>query len=118
VTALYEIVPTAASLASSAAPMLSVKLSHANAESGRIETAEQTLGETVQDLATAPADLKFAIAVAEFGLILRGSPHSPNANLASVLAAAKAGRGHDTSGDRAGFVELVRKAQALVARSG
>jgi hypothetical protein len=118
VTALYEIVPSNTSTGTSADRMLTVRLSHANPQSGRAEVAEQTLAEAVQDFASAPGDLKFALAVAEFGLILRGSPHKANANLASVLASAESGRGRDVAGDRAGFVELVRKAQALVASSG
>jgi Ca-activated chloride channel family protein len=118
VTALYEVVPNAATTGTPADQMLTVRLSHRNPETGRTEVAEHALANAASDFATAPPDLKFAVAVAEFGLILRGSAPTANANLASVLASAEAGRGHDPAGDRAGFIELVRKAQALVSSSG
>jgi Ca-activated chloride channel family protein len=118
VTALYEVVPNTALTGTPADQMLTVKLSHRNPESGRTEVAEHPLANAASDFATAPPDLKFAVAVAEFGLILRGSAEMANANLVSVLASAEAGRGRDPAGDRAGFIELVRKAQALMASSG
>ena len=62
----------------------------------------------------ASADFKFAAAVAEFGMILRDSPHKGSATLADVIALAEAGSETDTGGYRAEFIELVRKAGKLV----
>ncbi|MEY2540201.1 MAG: Ca-activated chloride channel, partial [Verrucomicrobiota bacterium] len=61
----------------------------------------------------ASGDLKFAAAVAEFGMILRGSEHKGNGTLGAVLEWAQEGKGADPNGYRAGFIELVRKAQTL-----
>ncbi|HTH19226.1 MAG TPA: YfbK domain-containing protein, partial [Candidatus Udaeobacter sp.] len=61
----------------------------------------------------APADLKFAAAVAEFGMILRDSDYKGDGTFAAVLEWAEEGKGKDTNGYRSGFIELVRKAQAL-----
>jgi Ca-activated chloride channel family protein len=61
----------------------------------------------------ASADFKFAAAVAEFGMLLRDSEHKGSGTFAAVLEWAQQGKGGDTNGYRAGFIELVRKAQAL-----
>jgi Domain of unknown function (DUF3520)/von Willebrand factor len=61
----------------------------------------------------APQDLKFAAAVAEFGMILRDSEYKGNGTLQQVLEWAQEGKGADVNGYRTDFIELVRKAQAL-----
>ncbi len=58
-------------------------------------------------------DYRFASAVAEFGLLLRDSPHKGKANWRSVVERAESGRGADPSGHRAEFLELARKAGSL-----
>ena len=118
VTALYEVVPAPASRVLDTTTMLTVKLSHREPDGGAAEPARQTLEGAVQDFANAPADFKFAAAVAEFGMVLRASPHSETASVRSAIASAEAGRGGDATGDRARFIELARKAQALLAGSG
>jgi Ca-activated chloride channel family protein len=64
--------------------------------------------------AGASADFKFAAAVAEFGMILRGSPHKGTSSLADVLAWAQAGTDSDAGGYRSEFTVLVQQAQALL----
>ncbi len=63
--------------------------------------------------AVAPKDLKFAAAVAEFGMILRDSAYKGYGTFENVLEWAVEGKGADREGDRADFIELVRKAQVL-----
>ena len=60
--------------------------------------------------ADASTDFKFAAAVAEFGMILRDSPHKGNGTLADVLTWAQAGSDNDDGGYRAEFIrfEIVR----------
>jgi Ca-activated chloride channel family protein len=58
-------------------------------------------------------DFKFAAAVAEFGMILRGSAYKGNANLDQVLDLARQGKGDDEDGYRAEFLQLVKLAQSL-----
>ncbi len=62
----------------------------------------------------ASADFKFAAAVAEFGMILRGSPHKGSGTLAEVKAWAEAGTDGDVGGYRGEFIALVRQAEALL----
>ena len=77
-----------------------------------------TIGDDTQiypfaSIGQAPQDLKFAAAVAEFGMILRDSEYKGNGTLGKVLEWAQEGKGSDANGYRAEFIELVRKAQAL-----
>lgn len=66
--------------------------------------------------AAATDDFKFAAAVAEFGMLLRESPHKGEASFKSVRKLAKEGRGSDAEGYRAEFLELVDQAEALAGR--
>lgn len=65
----------------------------------------------------ASTDFRFAAAVAEYGMILRNSPHRGNSSLGDVLAWASAGaasNADDPRGLRNDFVSLVRRTQALM----
>ncbi len=58
-------------------------------------------------------NLKFASAVAQFGLILRDSRYKGNSNFNSILSLAQNSRGSDLKNYRGEFVELVTKAGGL-----
>ena len=122
VTALYEIVPAslqvgAASAAKdealAAAELLSITLSHKDPENGQSAVVAQSLRGEVREFSEASTDFRFAAAVAQFGMVYRDSPHKGNGSLAAVLELAEKAKGRDQSGYRAGFVELVEKAQTL-----
>jgi Ca-activated chloride channel family protein len=138
VTALYEVVPAGAnanpaasvppvdplkyaSKAKSTEPgaanesgeMLTVKLRHQNPDGDKSELLERAVTDNGAGFEKATADFKFAAAVAEFGMLLRDSEHKGNGSLGAVLEWAQEGKGSDPNGYRAGFIELVRKAQAL-----
>jgi len=66
-----------------------------------------------RQFANASPDFKFAAAVAEFGMLLRDSQFKGSGTLGAVLEWAQEGKGIDSNGYRAGFLELVRKAEAL-----
>ncbi|HEY8570135.1 YfbK domain-containing protein, partial [Microbulbifer sp.] len=61
----------------------------------------------------ASPDLRFATAVAGFGLLLKNEPLS-NFGYDEVVAIAQMARGEDINGERAEFVRLVKTADALV----
>jgi Ca-activated chloride channel family protein len=65
----------------------------------------------------AGADVRFAAAVAAFGMILKDSPYKGNATLQWVLDTASGSVGQDRGGYRSEFVSLVRKAILLSDRS-
>jgi len=93
--------------------LLSAKLQLKIPGSDAVRSIECVVTDTGSDFANAPQDLKFAAAVAEFGMILRDSEFKGNGTLNKVLEWAQEGKGSDANGCRAEFIELVRKAQAL-----
>jgi secreted protein with Ig-like and vWFA domain/anti-sigma factor RsiW len=141
VTALYEIVPVGAennpavgvpavdelkyaaktvgakSAVTNSAELLTVKLRYKQPAGDVSAKLEFPLTDAGGRFEQASADFKFAAAVAEFAMILRDSPHKGAATLGDVLAwaaAATAHSGADAGGHRGEFLDLVRKAQALV----
>lgn len=131
VTALYELIPPGEAVdlpkvdelkyqqSPKAAPaaksddLMTVKLRYKRPDgdtSDKIEVPVTTEGVAID---AASADLKFAAAVAEFGMLLRNSPHKGTSDWPSVLALAASGRGADSHGDRAEFIDLVRAAEKL-----
>jgi Ca-activated chloride channel family protein len=65
----------------------------------------------------ASADFKFAAAVAEFGMLLRGSRYKGQASYDSAAELARASLGADLQGRRAEFVKLVESARSLSERA-
>ena len=111
-TAAHTQMPTVAGEASE--PLLTAKLQLKTRGNGAaVGFIQRTLSDTGFDFAAAPSDLKFAAAVAEFGMILRDSEYKGNGSLQQVIEWAQQGAGADMNGYRADFIELVRKAQAL-----
>jgi Ca-activated chloride channel family protein len=145
VTALYEIVPTANAAQS---PVISEPLKYqpqdkvatepdARAAAGPVSSelltlklrykeptgVESTLREfPLEDAGgsfeNASTNLRFAAAVAEFGMLLRTSDHRGQASLAHVTATAAGALGADPGGLRAEFLDLVREAGALLPHGG
>jgi Ca-activated chloride channel family protein len=93
--------------------MLTVKLRYKKPDQNKSELIERAVTDTNATFENAPIDLKLAAAVAEFGMILRDSQYKGNGTFGAVLEWAQEGKGSDANGYRAGFIELVRKAQAL-----
>jgi Ca-activated chloride channel homolog len=62
---------------------------------------------------TASPEFRFQTAVAEFGLLLKGSAYRGVANFEEVIAAARGSLGADPDGYRAEFVKLAQAAQSL-----
>ena len=80
------------------------------AESTRMDVP---LADRAVAFARADPDVRFAAAVAAFGMILKDSPYKGDATLAWVLDTASGSAGQDRGGYRDEFVSLVRKAIAL-----
>jgi Ca-activated chloride channel family protein len=73
---------------------------------------EAPIGRDVESssVAAATAEVRFAVAVAAFGQLLRGDPHTGGFGYDAVLALAGGARGEDPFGYRAEFLNLVRLA--------
>jgi len=147
VTALYEIVPAGAGVADPSASippvdplkyqapnsasvatapldtkasqeMVTVKLRYKKPDGDRSELTERSFVDNGSKFENAAPDLKFAAAVAEFGMILRDSQYKGQGTIGAVIEWAQEGKGRDGEGYRAGFIELARKTQALRRREG
>jgi len=128
VTAFFEVVPAGASEnpATVVPPgdsrkssdqesneMLTAKLRYKKPSNNKSELIQRSAVDEGKQFASASPDFKFAAAVAEFGMLLRESEFKGNGTLEAVREWAKEGKGIDANGYRAGFLELVRKAEAL-----
>lgn len=139
VTALYEVVPagSGADPASSVPPvdplkygtnrtdaangspeMVTVKLRHKKPDGDASELTERAFTDNGSKFENAAPDLKFAAAVAEFGMLLRDSQYKGKGTMGAVIEWAQEGKGLDRAGYRAGFIEMARKAQSLRPREG
>ena len=133
VTALYEVVPAGAKVPGSvdalkyqpeksAAPaakvegpatneMLTVKLRYKKPTEETSQLIEQPVKDSDDAIEKSSPDFRFAAAVAEFGMLLRGSNQSGGANWDHVYKLAADAEGRDEGGYRAEFLELVGKAK-------
>jgi Ca-activated chloride channel family protein len=98
--------------------LLTVKVRFKKPDSffGWRRSLEFPLVDTSTPFARASADFRFAAAVAQFGMILRGSPYRGDATLADVSAWASsaASPADDPGGYRTEFIDLVRKTQGIM----
>jgi len=90
--------------------LMTVKLRYKPADGDRSSLV--TIPVAGRDTAS-PKHLGFAAAVAEFGMLLRGSEYKADATWADAARLAAAHRGEDPDGYRAEFVRLVDLAAAL-----
>jgi len=134
VTALYEIIPagskeplvsvdrlkyqavatTAAAQASG--ELMTVKLRYKRPKGSKSILLTTSVIDRHVALSRTSADFRFASAVAEFGLLLRKSPHRGKASYSSLVARARHALGKDKAGYRFEFVKLAQKA-AILGRS-
>ena len=93
--------------------LLTVKLRWKRPEATESTGLEVPLTDRGPAFDEAPADLRFAAAVAGYGMILRGSDQGGEATLPQVAKIATGALGGDEGGYRAEFLDLVRKAESL-----
>lgn len=137
VTALYELIPTGAGTEQAVTGDLRYQTQRKTVDSEELmqikvrykEPDGDTSTEMVEqvpapggwsegpDFAAASEDTRFAAAVAAFGMILRGSEYSGDADLKWVQRTASKAIGDDPGGYRAGFVSLAGKARDLGAQA-
>jgi Ca-activated chloride channel family protein len=65
------------------------------------------------DLEETSDNFRFSAAVAEFGMILRGSDFNTDGSIAHVVDLAKNAKGEDEEGYRAEFLKLVKTSESL-----
>ncbi len=130
-TALYEIIPVGVALDGSGATLryqnprentptaaqsgelLTVRLRFKNTDGSNGAEMVRTAIDRDQVIDECSNDLRFATAVAEFGLLLRDSDYMHRASFDQILSLARSARGEDLHGYRGEFIQLVETAQAI-----
>jgi Ca-activated chloride channel family protein len=135
VTALYEIVPKGVAMPVTgkvdslryqtvlpaisteqekfSGEVLAVKVRYKAPDAEKSKALSFYLKGSPEAMATASANLRFASAVASFGMLLRNSEYKGSSTYRSVLALAENALGDDTEGYRKEFLQLVSKAQGI-----
>ncbi|WP_064197649.1 MULTISPECIES: VWA domain-containing protein [Emticicia] len=132
VTALYEIVPVGIesaylknidqlkyqtenglSVAAKSNEVLTVKLRYKSPDENKSRLMEKVITDQQKSFDKTSENFRFAVAVAEFGLILRQSEFKGMANYEQVIDLAKNAKGSDDEGYRAEFIKLVKTAKML-----
>ena len=136
VTALYEVVPAGQKVenpgvdelkyarpseqpqGTGSDELLTVKLRYKEPDGDVSKPLNVGVADSRNAYANASADFKFAAAVAEFGMLLRGSRYKGQASYDSAAQLARASVGTDLRGRRTEFVNLVESARSLSERAG
>ena len=109
VTALYEVVMKPQTKGAIATVKLRYKEPAGDVSRLIVSSAVDEGRETFN----ASPDMQFAAAIAEFGMLLRNSPHKGSASFAEVLQLARAARGEDLDGLREEFIRMTESARSL-----
>jgi len=92
---------------------LKIRYKRPGEDKSRLLTASITDNSRFDSIDIAPNDTRFAVAVAAYGLKLRGDDYMDGINWQAVTDLALNAKGLDRFGHRAEFVELTRSAQAI-----
>lgn len=136
VTALYEIVPAGQKIenpgvdelkyarpseepsGTGTGELMTVKLRYKEPDGDVSKPLNFGVVDSRTAYANASADFKFAAAVAEFGMLLRGSRYKGQASYDNAAQLARASVGADLQGHRSEFVKLIESARTLSERAG
>jgi Ca-activated chloride channel family protein len=137
VTALYEIIPVGVKsdfyqtvdplkyqkneeevpqIAFDSREVLTLKLRYKKPDGDKSKLITTTLLARDKDWKDTSENFRWSAAVAEFGLLLRESKYSQDADVASVIKLAKSARGEDEEGYRREFIRLVESSSFLASR--
>lgn len=129
VTALYELVPPgadaltssvdplkyqAAHVTTSSPEMLTLKLRYKEPESETSKLLTYTVSDSKADVTAASNNLRFASAVAEFGMLLRNSKHKGDATYDEARQLAQKSLGRDYEGYRRDFLTMIDDAERVM----
>ena len=114
VTALYEIVPKG----NVTGEIAKLRLRYKEPKGDSSKLIETHIIDNGTSAYAASPDMQFASAIAEFGMLLRNSPHKGTATFADVAALARAARGVDLEGYREELLRMVDTSRALSGESG
>jgi Ca-activated chloride channel family protein len=130
VTALYEIIPagsdeavpgidplkyqqTQVTAAAGSDELMTVKLRYKLPDGDKSTLLSHAIRDASTPLAQTSADFRFATAVAEFGMLLRNSPHKGKGSYEAVLQRAEGALGADREGYRKEFLLMVGQTRLM-----
>lgn len=129
VTALYEVVPAGQKVENDGIELkysqvkpsetnfsdelLTVKLRYKEPKEDTSKLLTIGLIDKNNSIENASDNLKFASAVAQFGLILRDSRYKGSANFSNLTSLANSSLGNDLKGYRSDFISMIEKAKRL-----
>lgn len=130
VTALYEIIPQGVNssfiketdalkyqqntVKESSTELLTVKMRYKEPDGDKSKLMSVPVTSEMLKLENASADLKFAAAVAQFGMLLRGSEYQQNTNLDNTLRLAQSAKENDKEGYKAELIQLIKNTKLLM----
>jgi Ca-activated chloride channel family protein len=134
VTALYEIVPVGvaddysnsvdplkyqktATASATASPysdeLMTIKFRYKQPDSDVSKMSAVIVKDHPVSFNSTSADFRFASAVAEFGMLLRGSESKQNSSFDQAISIARSAKGNDEDGYRSEFIRLAETAKSL-----
>jgi Ca-activated chloride channel homolog len=133
VTALYEIIPTGvktdiklpdidplkyqkppvSDMGKDSDELMQVKLRYKAPTGSTSKLISQPIGDGKSTIQNASENLKFAAAIAMYGMMLRESDLKGNTSYSSILQLANQAKGEDRRGYRQAFIDLVQSSQQI-----
>ena len=131
VTALYEVIPVGLKydftksvdplkyqsnekkIVSNTGEIMTIKLRYKKPDEDVSKLITHPVIDNHTVLVNTSDNFRFSAAVAEFGLLLRGSEYKQKSSYSQVVSMAKGARGVDDNGYRAEFISLVQSATSL-----
>jgi Ca-activated chloride channel family protein len=115
VTALFEIVPvsSAASPTLARGPIATLKLRYKEPKGRKSIPLTTSIVDEGHSAYEASPDMQFATAIAQFGMLLRDSPHKGTSSWDDLLKLAQVARGADLDGTREEFVKIAEAAREM-----
>lgn len=137
VTALYEIIPVGvkddafaesvdplkyqkepkADVKNGSSELMTVKFRYKQPDADVSKMESVVVNDAHTELNNASEDMRFAAAVAEYGLLLRNSQFQQNATFQQVISLAKGAKGRDEQGYRAEFIRLAESTRDMAKSS-
>ena len=110
VTALYEIIPGH----NDASELAEIKFRYKRPDEEQSILVSRIIANAPEPLTEASENFLFSSAVAEWGMILRGSEYIPEADLDDVIIRASGAKGDDLYGYRDEFIKLLNRTKELM----
>jgi hypothetical protein len=92
---------------------MTVKVRYKEPDQDQSKLFEVSATDAKKKLSESDRDFQFAVSVAGFGMLLRGSPMVGDLTWENVRRLALAGKGEDEQGWRGEFIQLIEKARGL-----